>query len=743
MKIDSSKPKAQSPKKKTIFILHLSSFISFLLLGFLVSGYSNSAFAQNATNRYSILFGWKTEGSHELLAKQAAAFKQIKDFRSLAISFGALLGPTLIVKQDNGAQFLEAARQAGLDYIIPAAPEFMFGVEALRKMAESDSFPRFISANVVDEKTRRPMVDPYAMWYVAGQKICIVALSDTNIIRNSKDENVAGIDIVSYDEALNNLTVSMARENPDIVIVAGRMDRTSIVNMAVKYPFVNIFITNNQAGGFSDPKGTSTTAFFFGKPVFIGPESGNQLGIFSVKDQGGVESKEFMSLTLGDAYPPDKEILDSMNRTINELKQKDTEETAITRTGGAVTSILKDMYKADVVLLERQSLFYYPLKDSLTIFNVRSVIRPFEKLALYDLKGSDLKSIGKMSISQSDPSLRLLISGMTADGRVDSIPVIDDSIYKVLTTTHLRSGGNGYSRFKAGTDERFTNVNMLAAVERYIVDKDERLRRAAKQKIWTLNLNLTVGSNFNRVDVDVNKPKYGSAITTQQFKDLKEQFFGYVRFASENNLFNLKKDRHILTVQVDMRYKRQGYKPPDKTTIYTKTDDYLMLKNTYLYNISFFSSQPIAKVTAYSILYSGKGKHPIRMDISTGLQRQYPKIWLESASVELNASRNYFTNLNTLGTKTSFKFKKTFAPKSFLTDPAVFTSTTDVFWDPTPQYHYRFSHINTNQLTFKIYKQFGLDLNVRTYSYRDNTIDKATLGFVYDFYLTYMMQWKL
>lgn len=688
------------------------------------------------------MFGWKTEGFHELLAKQATAFKQLKDFRTLSISFGALLGPTLIVQQDNGAKFLETACQAGLDYIIPAAPEFMFGVEAFLKMAESDSFPRFISANVVNEKTRRPLVDPYAMWYVSGKRICIVAMSDTNIIRNSKDENVAGIDIISYDEALNNLSASVKHENPDIVIVAGRMDRASILEMSVKHPFVDIFITNNQIGGFSDVKGTSTTAFFSGKPVFIGPEVGNQLGIISVKEQDGIESKEFKTVTLGDAYPPDKEIIASMNRTIEDLKQKDTEEKVITRTGEAVTSILKNLYKVDVVFLERQSLFYYPLKDSLTIFNVRSIIRPFEKLAFYNLKGSVLKSISQESKNQSDPSLRLLIAGITADSKIDSIPVIDDNTYTVLTTTHLRSGGNGYTLFKTGVDERFTNVNMLDAIERSLVDKDERLRRAAKQKIWALNLNLTIGSNFNRVDVDEEKAAYGSSITTQQFKDLNDQFFGYLRFASENNQLNIRKDRHFLTMQIDMRYKRQGYKPPDKGTIYTKTDDYLMLKNTYLYNISFFSSQPIAKVTVYSILYSGKGKHPIRMDISSGLQRQYQKIWLESGSMELNWSRDYFTDMNTVGTKASLKFRKTFAPKSFLTDPAVFTSTTDIFWDPTPQYHYRFSHINTNQLTFRLYKQFGLDLNLRTYSYRDNTRGKVAVGFVYDFYLTYQMQWK-
>ncbi|MFA6471824.1 MAG: hypothetical protein WCU00_07270 [Candidatus Latescibacterota bacterium] len=742
MQRNSPKSKAQSPKKNSVSILFPSSLILFFLTIFLLSGYSFSASAQNADNHYSIMFGWKTEGSHELLAKQSTCYKQLKDFQTLAISFGALLGPTIIVQQDNGANFLETARQSGLDYIIPAAPEFMFGVAAFRKMAQSDSFPRFISSNVVDEKTRRPLVDPYAMWYVSGKRICIVALSDTNIIRNSRDENVAGIDIISYDEALNNISAGVRHENPDIVIAAGRMDRASIREMSLKHPFIDIFITNNQTGGFSDVKGTSTTAFFSGKPVFIGTEAGNQLGIISVKDQGGIESKEFKTVTLGDAYPPDKDIITSMNRTIEDIKQKDTEEKVITRTGDAVTSILKNLYTVDVVFLERQSLYYYPLKDSLNIFNVRNIIRPFEKLARYTLKGSVIKSINQESKNQSDPSLRLLIAGMTADGKIDSIPVIDDNTYKILTTTHLRSGGNGYTHFKTGVDEQFTNVYMLDAIEHFLVDKDERLRRAARQKIWALNMNLTIGSNFNRVDVDEDKAAYGSSITTQQFKDLNDQFFGYLRFASENNQLTIKKDRHLLTLQLDMRYKRQGYKPPDKSIIYTKTDDYLMLKNTYLYNVSFLSSQPIAKVTVYSVLYSGKGKHPIRMDISSGLQRQYQKLWLESGSIELNWSRNYFTDLNTVGTKASFKFKKTFTAKSLLTDPAVFTSTTDIYWDPTPQYHHRFSHTNTNQLTFKLYKQFGLDLNVRTYSYRDNSRNNVAVGFVYDFYLTYQMQWK-
>lgn len=274
------------------------------LFVFLVSGFRAAVCDAQTSNRYTILFGWKTEGSHELLARQATAFGRLKDTRSLAISFGALLGSTLIVRHDAADQFLDAARRAGYDYIIPAAPEFMFGVEAARKFDGDDRFPRFISANVVDTKTREPVFDPYATWYVSGLRICIIAISDTNAIRSSPGEGTAGIDAISCDEALTAVSGAVAGERADIVIVAGRMDRDAIVEAARKHPFVNIFITNCQSGGFSEPGRITSSAVLSGKTVLIGPETGSQLGLFAVRDMGGEEAREFTTLTLGDAFPP-------------------------------------------------------------------------------------------------------------------------------------------------------------------------------------------------------------------------------------------------------------------------------------------------------------------------------------------------------------------------------------------------------------------------------------------------------
>ncbi len=696
--------------------------------------------AQESSNRFSIMFGWKTAGDHELLARQATAYRQWKDNRSLAISFGALLGPTLIVRHDTADQFLRAAHQAGLDYVIPAAPEFMFGVEALRRFADTDDYPRIISANVVDERTRRPIFEPYATWYVSGLRICVVALSDTGVIRESKDADVTGIDILTPDEALRGVSVGVARENADLVIVAGRMDRSDIAEISRKHPFVDLFLTNNQSGGFSDPKGTTSTAFYSGKPVYVGPEAGNQLGLFSVRDREGFESREFASLTLGDAYPPEPELLASLTRTLDEFKRRETEENNIQKTGGAVASLLQGIFSADAVLLERQSLFYYPLADSLTMFNVRKVIRPYTKLAVYSMKGSALKSILEESKSKADPDYRLIIAGMTAEGKIDSIPAGDETDYTVLTTTHLRAGGNGYPQFREGTNERQTDLNALLAVERFLVEKEERIRLASRPQKWNAVLNLSVASNFSKTDVDADKAAYGGAVPNP-LRGLADQFFGFLRFGSEGNTFSYKHNRHSLSSRLDMVYQRNGTKPANGTILYRKMNDYIKLNPRYEYDRPLFGTRPYIDASINSILYSAQGKHPINADVSTGLSRKFPKYWL-SVQLGINGARDYFNNLSSLGTSGTLLIDKSFPAKSFLTSPASFRSETKFYWYPTAQARHQFRHENYNRITFQLIKKLNLEINVRTYSYTNNTLRKTAFGVVYDLNLNYGMQWK-
>ncbi len=403
--------------------------------------------------------------------------------------------------------------------------------------------------------------------------------------------------------------------------------------------------------------------------------------------------------------------------------------------------MLKDLFKVDAVLLERQSMFYFPLTDSLTIFNIRKVIRPYTKLAVYDLKGSALKSILEESKSRIDPDYRLIIAGMTVDGKIDSIPIGDDAVYTVVTTTHLRAGGNGYPQFREGMNEQRTDINALMAVERFLVEKDERIQRAIRPKKWNMVLNLAIGSNFNKQDVNDEKGLYGNALPTQ-FKNLSDQFFGHIRLGSEGNNFTYKKNKHTITTKFNMVYQRTGTKPIKGPIVYRKATDFVRLDGRYEYDILTLGSRPYMDMTINSIFYSGKGKHPISANISTGFTRKIPKLWLET-SIGVNGARNYFSNQNTLGTKTTFSFKKSFPPMSIFTGQTDLSSDTEIFWSPSALAKSEFRHENHNRMNTQLMKKLGLAVGIHTYSYRTTKFRKSAVGIHYDLNLTYGMQWKL
>jgi hypothetical protein len=505
-----------------------------------------------------------------------------------------------------------------------------------------------------------------------------------------------------------------------------------------------MYLTNNQSGGFADAKGTTTTVSLSGKPLYIGPETGNQMGIFSIKDREGLDSHEFTTITLGDAYPPEKSLLAALTSTLDEYKRQETEEKTIIKTGSEVTKVLKDLFAVDAVLIERQSLFYFPLADSLTIFNVRNIIRPYTKLAVFDLKGADLKAILEDSKSRTDPDYRLIIAGMTADGKIDSIPIGDDSIYTVLATTHLRAGGNGYPQFRNGENEQRTDINALMTVERYLVEKDERIQQALKKKNWTLTVNFQIGSNFQKTDVNKAKTDYGSAIPNSSFKGLKDNFFGYFKITSDQNLFTWLKRNHYYEARMNAGYRRTGTKPPNGTISYSETEDRLNFQTKYEYRtpVIYASFYPYIRLNGDSQLYSGQGKHPIRADVSSGLSKKIPSLWM-TATLGLNGGRDYFTNLNTLGTDAQIDISRTFAPVSILSQQTKFNSTTKVYWYPSEVGKFQFRHENLTTLSLQVWKKLSVNVNFSSYSYRDNTKRKLAVGYIYDFLLTYGTQWKL
>lgn len=253
-------------------------------------------------------------------------------------------------------------------------------------------------------------------------------------------------------------------------------------------------------------------------------------------------------------------------------------------------------------------------------------------------------------------------------------------------------------------------------------------------------LNLSVGSSFNKTQVDNDRDTYGSAVPGQ-LRTLSDQFFGNLRLGSEGNKFTYKYKRHSIALSVDMAYQRTGSKNDKGDILYRKTQDYLRVINHYEYDKTTFGSKPYIDIVGNSYLHPGGGKHPINATMSTGLTKKFPKLWL-SSQLGFNGTRDYYSNRSTIGTNATLQFDKAFPAKSILTSPMTLSSRTDFYWNPYARAHYEFRHENTNRITFQLMKKLNLEFNVRTYSYRSNVLHRTAVGVVYDLSLNYGLQWK-
>jgi len=691
---------------------------------------------------YSLLFTWRTEGSHELLAKKATAIGRLDPEKTLAVSLGNLLGPTRIVQNDRGVQFLRAARSTGLDYVVPGTGEFIFGVHTLKILTEFSGVPEFVSANIVDERTGRTIVEPYVIREISGLRICLVGMSERNIIRDSKDENVVGMDVLPFEDAFESISGDISRERPDIVVVAGRLDRDSIVSMAKKFPLIDVFMTCGSSGGFADTEAATTSILISDKPVYFVSEQGNHVDFLTVKYIDGMETREFADIVLGDEYPRNEEIAADLNATLEELKKKDEEEAVVIRTGREVASILKDVFDVDVVFFERDCLYYYPLEDSLTLFDVEKVVKPSRGLVAFTLKGAYLRSVWEQSLNQAKPGMRLHWAGITGEGKVNDIPIQDDMDYTVVSTPALRAGAFGYTQFLRGTTEREFDVDMLTVVSDYLVAKDERLREAAKKKIWSLELNLAFGSNFTKTDVDRDQSLYGK-VPPKEFRKLEDLFTGFFEVSSWDDKFVVKHRKHIYESRLRARYLRSGIRTEEGEITYRESRDELQLLNKYTYDLPGFKLKPFMAVDIYSEFYSPGGKHPVVVSTRAGLSREIKTLWNMVVEIGLDGTRNYVNNENTFGTTNKFTLTKSFPAKGLFTTPVKISIDAQATWNPMAKYHMAFFMRNNNRINFQIWKRFNATFHIKSYAYRDTRHRRVAIGFIYDFTLNYKMDWKL
>ena len=149
-----------------------------------------------------------------------------------------------------------------------------------------------------------------------------------------------------------------------------------------------------------------------------------------------------------------------------EEKEINPSEIQETVTGDIVADAMRNMFAADVALINAGSLGAAELPEKITEDNLRLIV-PFESevVVTESLKGSDLRAALERSVSMLPRRFSgfLQVSGLrfTCDlnrqpgKRVTEIfigkgSLKDDKVYTVTTTAFLASGGGGYSSLRKG-----------------------------------------------------------------------------------------------------------------------------------------------------------------------------------------------------------------------------------------------------------------------------------------------------
>ncbi|MCK5077310.1 MAG: metallophosphatase, partial [Calditrichia bacterium] len=110
--------------------------------------------------------------------------------------------------------------------------EFDFGLDGIADRAQQANFP-FLAANIRIEGTSDfpEYVAPYIIKNINNVKIGIVGLTTLRTPIINFPENVAGLDFISYESALNEIVPQMKSEGAEIIILIGHFGYYNMLSL--------------------------------------------------------------------------------------------------------------------------------------------------------------------------------------------------------------------------------------------------------------------------------------------------------------------------------------------------------------------------------------------------------------------------------------------------------------------------------------------------------------------------------
>jgi 5'-nucleotidase len=380
-------------------------------------------------------------------------------------------------------------------------------------------FP-YVCANVISDKTKRPLLPPYVIKKVHGVDIGFIGVDTTETPSITMPDNVKGIQFTDETKAINKYAKILKKKGVKTIIVLAHDPGTSnqdgsnangrVIDIAKKVdPEVDLIFgghnhayLNTKVNGKLVVQSYSYGTAFSDVHLWIDPKTKDVI----------TDNAEIIS-TYQDAIKPDpqiKKMIDADEAKVAPLINQNlgTAATALTaqqnasgesNLGDLITDAQRDSTGAQIAITNPGGIRADINSGTITWGDLYTV-QPFNNtLVTMNLSGNQLRTVLNQQWSDKTDPKMLQISGMkytwdsTKDGDkiisitlADGTPIESDKTYSVTVNSFLSTGGDGFLEFARGTN--FVNgIVDLDALVNYVKKQTSPISVSTGDRIKTIN----------------------------------------------------------------------------------------------------------------------------------------------------------------------------------------------------------------------------------------------------------------
>ncbi|MBU0992563.1 MAG: 5'-nucleotidase C-terminal domain-containing protein [Proteobacteria bacterium] len=406
------------------------------------------------------------------LIKEVRAENSINHVHTLVLVAGDILQGTPMSTVFQGEPDVLCLNAMGIDAMAVGNHEFDFGMANFLKLKAQAYFP-FLSANIVKQNDGQLLCPSHATFPLnTNLSFTVIGVTTRSLLTTTRPDNVASLKVLDSVTSVSQVYDSVKDQGPVLLLSHSRHQTDR--DIATALPDLAAIIGGHDQILLSPYRNVGRV------PVFQAFEKGRYLGRIDFS----IDASTKRAKLIGHTYipvtadiPPEPEVETIVNSYHAKLGNRfrevigqsatfmDGERDRIryeeTGLGNFITDIMVTYTGARIGLINSGAIRSSIKKGPVTVEDVFRVMPYENELVMMDLTGAEIEQAMNRSVSASreeEDGGFLHVSGIFFDVKdhlaknicvgKNRVPLSSRTIYRVVLTDFLASGGDGHETFK-------------------------------------------------------------------------------------------------------------------------------------------------------------------------------------------------------------------------------------------------------------------------------------------------------